>query len=121
MSDFAVEIERLILERDEARKNAEWRLARANLEISRRERAEIAYTQSEQKRLILIDRAEKAESQLTILRGALETLIAKWRTEVKARREQDKDGLDPGFGYATICCLDSCADELSAAIAVSPP
>ena len=55
----------------QARQDAASHLERANQEIARRERAEIAYTQSEQKRLVIIYRAEAAESALAACHHAV--------------------------------------------------
>ncbi len=52
--------------------DSERHLVRANEEIVRRERAEVAYTLSEQKRLTLIDRAERVEKAEAALASARE-------------------------------------------------
>jgi hypothetical protein len=68
-------------------------LERANQEIARRERAEIAYTQSEQKRLVLIDRAETAEAHLTEARRQVWEEAAKvadrWANSGSCRQHDD--------------------------------
>lgn len=90
---------------DEAQQDAASHLDRANREISRRERAEIAYTQSEQKRLTLIDRAEQAESQLAALRGAISEILT-WL-----------GSYDSDCDYGGSCIAMQVEQRLSAALA----
>jgi chromosome segregation ATPase len=94
------------LERDQ-----EGHLERANAEIAKRQRAEIAYTQSEQKRLVLVDARDKTEATVRELeqardearRAATELLtalgvakdhIAILRDELEARDAASAEGAD---------------------------
>lgn len=73
---------------DQQAKDAEQHLNRANNEIQRRQGAEIAYTQSEQKRLVLIDKLNAAEAR-----------AAQAERELKDA-EQQLEVLRPGGLYA---------------------
>lgn len=91
----------------EGEQEAASHLERANQEIARRERTQIAYTQSEQKRLVLIDRAEAAEAQLSTARaeGKAEALREAADKVIEAKR---------GLFAPHTTNWDECLDELQA-------